>query len=75
MPLSKDIFDVLETLVYANLSNLVQPVPTFVVPVGQRFLVTTEALENFGNLGLPKDLQDIVDTTIAIGRVRIIIGP
>lgn len=75
MPLPKDVFDVLETLVYANLSNLVQPVPTLVVPAGQQFLVTTEALENFSDLGLPKDLQDIVDTTIAIGRVQIIVTP
>ena len=75
MPVSKDIFDILETLVYLNLSNLVQPAPTFVVPAGQQFLVTTEALENFGSLGLPKDIQDIVDTTVAIGRVQIIVTP
>lgn len=75
MPVSQDVFNILETLVYTNLSNLVQPVPTLVVPAGLQFLVTTEALENFGSLGLSKDIQDIVDTTVAIGRVQIIVAP
>lgn len=73
MPAADDIYDILETLVLTNLNNLVQPIPTLVVPVGLQYLVTTEALENFGNLGLPKDVQDIVDTTIAIGRVHIVV--
>lgn len=61
-----DIGDALEVFLYTNLSAMISPNPTVLLtPVFRASLVV--ALNNVGirhNIGLPKDLKDILDVFI-----------
>lgn len=75
MPAPSDLRDLFQVVIYTNLANLADPVPTLVVPAGLQDLITAVAQNRFDALGLKTDIQDIVDTTIANNRAIIITTP
>jgi hypothetical protein len=64
MPLSKDLFDIIETITITNLANLTAPNPTLILPIGLDGLYTEVVTNNFDDLGLPSDVQDVVTAVV-----------
>lgn len=71
--ISPDISDTLEVFLYTNLSTIISPTPSVLLtPAFQASLQS--ALNDVGirhNIGLPKDLKDILDVFI-IANINII---
>lgn len=63
MPLRSDIQDVIEVIFIANLGNVVSN-QTIAVPPGIGDLINTTVRNNLGNLGLPPDITNVVDTFV-----------
>ena len=64
MALPSDLGNIVEVIILNNLANLTAPTPTLLIPAGLESLFNTTVINQFNQLNLPPDLQQLVDTAI-----------
>lgn len=75
MPLSRDIYDIVDVTVIQNLANLSQSPPVLVIPAGLTPLFTTTVFNNFDSLSLASDLQQIATAAVVNPELTIVNTP